>query len=283
MTGLYCALALLIGADESLKGIACRSVHLGYSGKEAIAFYNEVKVRHSAPGTYFCAIGWNQGYFGIQELPDGKKLAIFSVWDNAQGDDPNLIPNEQRVRLVRKGEGVRVGRFGGEGTGGQSFYRWNWDLDQTVAFLVTAKPDGPRMEYSGFLKTSPKDPWFPMVTFSTLSNAKRMSGFYSFVEDFKRDRISTTKTRQALFSNAWLAKASTLDQPWTWSPVTGAKFTADSNPVVNIDARLEGDSYLLATGGEIKNLGTKLKESLPDRKAGPFPTLPPEIPSPPKP
>src|SRR5688572_13286804 len=64
-------------ADEKLKGIACRSVHLAYTAEPGTAFYIETTVRSSANGTYFCAIGFNSGYFGIQELANGKKLAIF--------------------------------------------------------------------------------------------------------------------------------------------------------------------------------------------------------------
>jgi hypothetical protein len=45
--------ATTVDADETLKGIACRSVHLAYSGPEATLFYNEVKVERSAEGTYF--------------------------------------------------------------------------------------------------------------------------------------------------------------------------------------------------------------------------------------
>ncbi|MGH7226187.1 MAG: alpha/beta hydrolase fold domain-containing protein, partial [Gemmataceae bacterium] len=41
---------------------ACRSVHLFYTGEEGTAFYNEVTVDKSAPGTYFMVCGWNRGY-----------------------------------------------------------------------------------------------------------------------------------------------------------------------------------------------------------------------------
>ena len=68
-------------ADERLKGIACRSVHLHYPASEGTAFYNEATVAQSADGTYFCVCGFNGGYYGIQELANGKKLLIFSVWD----------------------------------------------------------------------------------------------------------------------------------------------------------------------------------------------------------
>src|SRR5262249_16348225 len=140
-----------IQADEKLKGIACRSVHLNYPAAEGTAFYNEVKVEKSADGTYFCVCGFNKGYFGIQQKGDGKKVVIFSVWDRAAGEDPKKVPEEKRVKLHHKGEGVRVGRFGNEGTGGQSFYDYDWKTGETYRFLVTAKADGTdRTAYSGY-------------------------------------------------------------------------------------------------------------------------------------
>ena len=108
-------------ADERLKGIACRSVHLGYPAPTGTAFYNEVAVEQSAPGTYFIVCGWSKGYFGIQELANGKKLLLFSVWDPAAGNDPAKVAPEKRVKLLHNDPQVRVKRFGNEGTGGQSF------------------------------------------------------------------------------------------------------------------------------------------------------------------
>src|SRR5258708_2106944 len=65
--------ASVASADEKLKGIACRSVHLGYTVEAGTAFYVEATVKESADGTYFCAAGFNSGYFGIQQLGNGKK------------------------------------------------------------------------------------------------------------------------------------------------------------------------------------------------------------------
>ncbi len=275
MTSLFALALLLAPADESLKDKACRSVHLGYPGKNASAFYNEVTVRQTAPGTYFCAIGWDKGYFGIQELGDGKHLAIFSVWDDDKENDPKAVPDEQRVKLIHQGQKVRIGRFGGEGTGGQSFFDLAWKKDQSYGFLVTAKPDGKRTEYAGYLFDPEKSAWFHMVTFSTITGGKKMSGFYSFVEDFKRNGKSAKITREALYSNAWIAEIN--EEQADWKPVQKAKFTGDRNPVMNVDARREGTGYILATGGDLTNKGTPLFQSLPERPAGKNPNIPSEL------
>lgn len=259
----------VVHADEKLKGIACRSVHLGYPAPTGISFYNEVKIEQSAAGTYFMVCGWSKGYFGIQELGNGKKVVLFSVWDPGDQNDPKLVKEDQRVKLLHQGEGVRVGRFGNEGTGGQSFFDYDWKVGETYRFLVTAKAVENRSEYSGYFFIREKNEWKHLVTFSTPTGGTLLKGCYSFVEDFKRDKVSTTLTRRAEFGNSWLQTEDTK-----WQPILKAKFTADANPVLNIDAGIEKDRYFLVTGGDIENktiklwgtmeLDAKLPRQLPD-------------------
>ena len=246
--------ALAAKADERLEGIACRSVHLGYPGEPGAAFYNEVVVRESAPGTYFMVCGWDKGYYGIQELANGKKLLIFSVWDS-ESDDPDAQKAEARTKLLHQDEKLRVKRFGGEGSGGQSFYDYDWKVGETYRFMVSSKVDGDRTEYTGWFFHPEEKSWKKLVTFSTITGGKDLGGYYSFIEDFRRDRVSATRARRAEFSNAWLRTAA--GKP---VPLTKARFTADRNPVTNIDAFAKDGRFTLATGGETKNHHAKLRE-----------------------
>lgn len=43
-----------------------------------------------------------------------------------------------------------------------------------------------------------------------------------------------------------------------WQPLTRAGFTADANPVTNIDAGIEKHRFFLPTGGPIENTTVKL-------------------------
>ncbi len=251
-------LALPAAADERLKGVACRSVHLGYPAAEGTAFYNEAAVEKTSEGTYFMVCGWSKGYFGIQELGKGKKVVLFSVWDPTAGDDPKKVKDEDRVKLLHKDDAVRVGRFGNEGTGGQSFLDYDWKVGETYKFLVTAKPDGDkRTAYAGYFFHPEQKAWKHLVTFSTITNGKLLDGYYSFVEDFRRNKVSATKERVAKFGNGWVK-----GKDGQWVALTKARFTADANPVENINAAVEGDRFVLATGGEVKNTGAKLREFL---------------------
>jgi len=243
--------------DERLKGIACRSVHLGFPAAVGTDFYNEISVEASAEGTYFMVCGWSKGYFGIQELGDGKKLVIFSVWDPTAGDDPASVPEEKRVKMLHKDDAVRVKRFGNEGTGGQSFFDYQWQSGQTYRFLVRAAQDGDdRTAYSGYFFVPEENAWKHLVTFSTLTDqGVLLRGYYSFVEDFRRNRVSATHQRKAVFGGGWIK-----DSGGPWISVDSARFTADANPVTNIDAGVVGDRFFLATGGQTQNTTTQLRE-----------------------
>ena len=266
---------LTVRADESLAGKAARSVHLAYPGPAATAFYNEMTIQQSVEGSYFCACGFSGGYFGLQEQSRGRKVAIFSIWDPGRQNDPDAVANEQRVKTVVQGEGVRIGRFGGEGTGGQSFLNVDWKVGETYRFLVQIQPDvnlpGNRSIYSAHLGY-PDGTWKHIASFSTPDKRHTLTGFYSFVEDFRRDRKSLQQTRSAAYGmGAALVGGS-------WQTLSQARFTADSNPATNIDALIENDRFVLQTGGQVENTHAKLRDllSILDVVAQP----PAELPSP---
>jgi hypothetical protein len=243
-------------ADERLAGIACRSVHLNYPAPAGAVFYNEVVIDESAPGTYFCVCGFSKGYYGLQELGNGKKVVIFSVWDPGEQNDPKAVDEDRRVKLLHQGEGVRIGRFGNEGTGGQSFYDLDWKKGETYRFLVAAKPAGERTEFAAWLYLNDAKKWQHLVTFSTITGGKPLSGYYSFVEDFRRNRESAKQARVARFGHGGV-----IDEEGKWHGFASARFTGDNNPATNIDSGERDGWYFLATGGETKNEGTKLNQA----------------------
>ncbi len=259
--GTIALLALLTAtapADERLQGIACRSVHLRYPAPEGVAFYTEMAVQKSADGTYFMAAGWSKGYFGLQELASGKKLVLFSVWDPTAGDDPSKVEAKQRVQMLHQDPAVRVQRFGGEWTGGQSFFDYDWQLGAPHRFLVTARPEGEgRTAYRGYFFVPEQKEWKHLVTFATLTNGTLLKDYNSFVEDFRRNKVSTTKERRATFGGGWVRTAA-----GAWVALDRARFTADANPVLNIDAGAAAGSFFLATGGDLENTTTKLRETI---------------------
>ena len=239
-------------ADARLTGIAARSVHLSYPTPPVAAAVISMRIDQSTPGSFFMACGWNDGYFGLQELRDGRKTAIFSVWDSAD-DDPKSTPAEQRVRVLHRHPDVRIGRFGGEGSGGQSFFPLDWKAGDTHRFLVAAWPMGDRTAYAGYLLPAGAREWIHLITFSTPSRAHSLRGIHSFVEDFLRNRASAELERRASFGPVWVR-----DREGAWKEILNAMFTADGNRSEHIDAGVREGRFHLATGGSIQNTGTPL-------------------------
>lgn len=228
---------------------AARSVHLRYQGPPSTVFYNEVTVQESVPGSYFMACGFKQGYFGIQELRPGQdRVVIFSVWDNTSG---------QQVEVLYHADDVLARRFGGEGTGEQSFFKYAWKTGQTYRFRVEAAVEKDKTAFAAYFYLNETREWKHLATFRTVTGGAALTGLYSFIEDFRRDGKSLHERRSARFSGGQIQ---TLDRQKL--QLTEARFTADATQVDNIDAQVEPDGFLLATGGDTKkhtDLQTVLK------------------------
>lgn len=229
---------------------AARSVHLGWPAPEAELFHVEMVVEQTTPGSYFMACGWDTGYFGIQELTEpGRRVAIFSVWDPTAGDDPGAVELEDRVEVLHEGEGVRIRRFGGEGTGGQCMMDFDWKAGETNRFLVRGEVQGEKTAYSGYLAASGGS-WKHLVTFRTRTGGRPLKGSYSFVEDFRRDTKSVGDVRRARFGNGWVRTVG-----GDWVALARARFTASGaewESKDNIDAGPAGSWFYLATGGAVR-------------------------------
>jgi len=277
---LLLLLVSLVHAAEPPR--AARSVHLGYSGPDAGAFYLDMVVEQSVPGSYFMAAGWNTGYFGVQQLDNPtNKVVIFSVWDPSKGDDPNATRPEDRVEVLFQGDGVAIKRFGGEGTGGQCLAPFAWKIGQTNRFLVRAEPSGDKTSYTAWILKPESQSWWKLATFRTRTGGQWLQGLYSFVEDFRRDTASAGETRGARFGNVWIKPSDSI-----WQNLTQARFTAsnaDWESKDNIDARVDGNWFALATGGDIRS-STPLKSLLAVPPATAVPVdLPSEVSPPPHP
>ena len=277
MIRLCLALSLFLGsivasvADEASpkRYRAARSVHLGYPAPDAEWFANEMVVEKSVNGSYFMACGWNTGYFGIQQLNSSTNtVVIFSVWDPTTGDDPKAVKTEDRVELLHEGEGVRIKRFGGEGTGGQCMAPFAWKIGQTNRFVLRGEVQTNKTAYTAWIWREDRGDWWKLATFRTRTGGKPLSGLYSFVEDFRRDGASVDETRRARFRNAWVRSVG-----GDWVSLRRARFTgsgAEWESKDNIDAGRDGDGWYLATGGAIR-ASNPLRTVIPLDPPVPFP------------
>ena len=257
LTASVCLLASVgKAAEEKRSPRAARSVHLWYPAEQGVVYYNEVTVEKSYPGSYFCVCGFRHGYFGIQELWNGNKVVLFSVWDPGKQNNPNTVPEDRRVKVLHEGQDVRVSRFGNEGTGGKSMFDYKWNVGETYRCMVKTSVDGDKTTYSAYFYLNEEKKWKHLATYQTITGGDYLSGYYSFVEDFLRNGKSAQNVRRARYGNGWVK---TKDGKWT--PLTQARFTADRTPTMNIDAGLRDGRFFLQNGGETEN-HTPLKSQM---------------------
>jgi hypothetical protein len=221
------------------------SVHLGYTLNNDVNaewFYNEVTVPagDDVVGSYYMANGFAEGYFGMQVNSATERRILFSVWSPYSTDDPTKIPADQQISMLRKGEGVHTGEFGNEGSGGQSYLRYNWKAGNTYKFLLHAEPgNNNTTTYTAYFFAPEKNEWKLIASFKRPQTNTYLKHLHSFLENFEPEQGN--KTRKVLFGNQWIC-----DVNGNWSELTEAKFTGDNT--ARIGYRMDYAGGLDASG-----------------------------------
>jgi len=226
------------------------SVHLIYpvdKDTKVEAFYCEMTGLEDPIWTYYMACGWHRGYFGMQVNSPTERRIIFSVWDSGnEAVDRDKVVEDNRVKLVAKGEGVYTGDFGNEGTGGHSHLKYMWKTGQTQRFIVTARPtDTTHTIYSGYYFHPDKKQWVLISRWNAPKEGGYLRRLYSFSENFGGSNGHLL--RKALYGNQWIRTAE-----GRWIELTTASFSHD--PTGKADRLdhfmgIEGGQFFLSHGG----------------------------------
>lgn len=229
------------------------SVHIWWSAplhpevqqKGITWFYNEITVKETADSTYYMTNGFTGGYMGIQDR--SPKWVLFSIWDKTSTDDnPNASPDDL-VKVLAQGEGVTVKRFGGEGTGGQSYLAYDWKVGHTYQLMVNVRPDAQESDkavFTGWFRIPELNIWRLLASFQVRPHAvsKKLEDIYSFLEDW----VGNGRRRQGLWGPAWIK---TDGGPWVQATKgSGSTTDQDAN---NRNVFLSDDNRRLGmtTGG----------------------------------
>lgn len=204
------------------------SVHWGFKVPEEVRaveyFYNEIYVPkgNDVLGSYFEADGFSAGYFGMQVNSPTERHVLFSVWSPYKTNNPNEIPDSQKIVLVKKGDGVHGGEFGNEGSGGQSYLNYPWKAGTHYAFLLKAAPDpaDSTTTFTAYFKEANAQKWLLIASFKRPETVTYLKGLYSFLENFSPNMGNVT--RGAYYCNQWVC-----DTSGKWYPVRSARFTTD--------------------------------------------------------
>lgn len=217
------------------------SVHLSYTMPTETTewFYNEITVPKEGEilHSYYMANGFGEGYFGIQYNSPTERRVLFSVWSPFNTQDPNEIPEEDKIKVLRRGEDVHIGEFGNEGSGGQSYLIYNWKAGTTYKFLTHIKPDGKgNTIYTAYFYATDENRWRLIASFLRPKTDTWYTRAHSFLENFNPEQGYLARSVQ--FSNQWA-----LGQDGIWREITEAGFTYDAT--ANAGVRLDYQGGLL--------------------------------------
>ncbi|MBK3516180.1 DUF3472 domain-containing protein [Carboxylicivirga marina] len=228
LDGAACSDSLYFVKEDFYWGRRGPSVHLGYQVPEEAGdieyFYNEITVPEGQDvlGSYFMANGFGEGYFGIQVNSPTERRILFSVWSPFHTDNPNDIPEEQRIKLLKKGDEVYTGKFGNEGSGGQSYLKYNWKAGITYGFLLKAHPsENNSTDYTAWFMDPELNEWQLIASFRRPQTSTYIKRPHSFLENFYTQMGNTS--RMAYYTNQWVRNTE-----GKWYELTKAKFTADA-------------------------------------------------------
>lgn len=234
---------------------AARTVHLRYIAPPAREFWNEVIVEESTPGSYFMVAGFRHGFSGLQELSDGTKAAIFSVWDPGVKQEVDEVPVPVRVDILEAGTGLTTERFDKQGTGMKGMMPYPWKLGVPYAFGLSAEIEGETSVYTARIRDAEGNETL-LASYRALTASEPLQQIYAYVLDFRCDGASREERRVARFQNGAVETVSGL--PFA---LTQAKLTADKSALTNIDGGVRDGAFFLASGGNIQQsapLGTIL-------------------------
>jgi len=228
------------------------SVHLYYkvpSSRKLRFAYSEITVPEGQDpvGSFFMANGFYSGYFGMQVNSPNQRRVLFSIWSPYQTDNPREIPQDQRVEALAKGPGVRVGEFGNEGSGGQSFLEYPWKSGHTYRFLTEAVPDGSGSSvFTAWFGEKAADEWRLIASFRRPKTTTHLRGFHSFLENFHPTQGHIV--RSAEHGNIWVC-----DTDGEWHECLEASFSVDATGGgrhrLDFAGGMRGERFFLRNGG----------------------------------
>ncbi len=234
------------------------SVHLRYEVPRDVELkyaYSEITVPEGQDpiGSYFMANGFGQGYFGIQVNSATERRILFSVWSPFSTDNPADIPADQRIENLGNGAGVHVGKFGNEGSGGQSYLVFPWKAGVTYRFLTEVEPDGNgSTRYTSWFSEEDAEAWRLIASFRRPKTNTHLSGFHSFLESFSPNLGYIG--RGALYGNTWVA-----DTEGDWHECTKARFSVDATGGkkhrLDFNGGVKGNSFFMRNCGFFDETG----------------------------
>jgi hypothetical protein len=231
------------------------NIHLGFTFDSSWGnieyLYNELTVEEGfdPSSTYFMANGSQGGYLGMQVNSRTTRRILFSIWSTWNTQNPNEIPANYSVEVLRNGDGVTQDIFGNEGSGRNCYINAMWKTGLTYKFLKRVqRRDANNTIYTAWWFDPETNKWNLMASYRQPHNQPSRSGWYtgpySFVECFW-DHYGQY-TDGCYYGNQWARNTD-----GQWREVTRASYTTDSTQPYRKDYLhiVRGNRFYMSNGG----------------------------------
>lgn len=225
--------SLIVLASIRAHGDYADSLWLGYQEgltNSGNLILTDLKVEQTALHTYYAGLVWNNGYMGVQRGDYFPKHVHFSVWDSSSNS-----PTE----LIWKGSDVVARRFGGEGTGWQAAWPFDWQEGTVYRLCVTLSHTNACTDYSAHFFDPVAGRWKRIATFR-FRDVWSFGYVASFIEDFGN---SSEHPRSVSYGNGWLRTYSNTWVELRTAAYGGGQFQTNKN------GNVVENMFRLSTGG----------------------------------
>ena len=248
------------------------STHLNYqipkNIKDVHYYYSEINVPkgNDVIGTFYMANGFQHGYFGIQVNSKSERRILFSVWSPFKTDNPEKIPKDFRIQLLKKGKNVTTGKFGNEGSGGQSYKVYDWKPDVNYKFLLKAEPfKNNTTNFTAYFLDPQVNTWTLIAGFKRPKTKEYLKRFHGFLEGFIPSQGGIE--RKAFYTNQWVYNKD------GWHEINSFKFSADNTARkknrLDYSGGVDNNNFYLRAFGFFNNntkIGTLFKKEKTNKK-----------------
>jgi len=149
--------------------------------------------------------------------------------------------------MLNKGANVTTGKFGNEGSGGQSYKVYPWEVGKRYGFLLRGQPAiNNSTDYTAYFMDPDNGHWDLIASFRRPKGQSHLTRLYSFLESF----IPNTGVleRQGGYYNQWV-----MDTHGNWISLDKAVFTADQT--AKVKDRMDYSGGVENGGFYLKNCG----------------------------
>jgi hypothetical protein len=232
------AVAATFNATAVSQASNANSVHMWFYpvGGASSAYSIVMTPKTAVNDVYYAAATWVDAYTGLQQLGDGSRKAIFSVWNIPEGD----------AKII-DASGSVCDAFGGEGQGVRCLVDYAWQPGKSYKFDISSVPGGIGRDYTVNITDVATGAKKKIATIRFASPALQ-EYYYSFVEDFgpAASNCLTTgaRTLQLAPPSAFVNGA--------WQTIKAADFTHYYELDVrcaNVIATAANGVFTLGTGG----------------------------------